>query len=421
MTVKKLIGQIHLWLGLASGLIVVILGITGCIYVFIDEIRPLVYQDRMFVESEQSARMPLGELASVAQDAVEPTQSIRGVTIYNDPERTVQFNGYKALDEPQGIWFWDEIDYNFNLYLDPYTGTVSKLENRTFEFFNLVLWLHWSLFLRNDIGQPIVGIAVIIFVISLITGLVLWWPRNKAAAKQRVWFRWKSTTRWKRKNYDLHNIAGFYTMILALLIALTGLVWAFDWFEDGVKWLANGGKTIEKKAAVTSDTTQITAQYPLDKVYQNVRKDYPEAKSYYLSFPQEAAATYYVYIRGAGVTERVTAQYDQFTGERLELSTFSDKTNGEKIRSLNYDIHVGSILGLPGKILAFLASLVSASLPITGFYIWWGRRKKKAKKRPVKTANRPAAKRAPRAKPAHVRPKVKGLSPTRSGVPSSAD
>jgi uncharacterized iron-regulated membrane protein len=44
---------------------------------------------------------------------------------------------------------------------------------------------------------------------------------------------------------------------------------------------------------------------------------------------------------------------------------------------MNYDIHVGAVLGLPGKIIAFCASLIAASLPITGFYIWWGRRKKK--------------------------------------------
>ncbi|MEM8966342.1 MAG: PepSY-associated TM helix domain-containing protein [Bacteroidota bacterium] len=64
MTTKKVIGQIHLWLGLASGLVVVILGVTGCIYVFIDEIKPLVYQDRMFVTFEPSPRMSLDRLNS---------------------------------------------------------------------------------------------------------------------------------------------------------------------------------------------------------------------------------------------------------------------------------------------------------------------------------------------------------------------
>ena len=47
---------------------------------------------------------------------------------------------------------------------------------------------------------------------------------------------------------------------------------------------------------------------------------------------------------------------------------------------MNYDIHTGAIIGLPGKILAFCAGLVVASLPVTGFTIWWGRRNKERKK-----------------------------------------
>lgn len=375
--VKKIVGKIHLWLGLASGLVVFILGITGCIYVFIDEIKPLVYQDRMFVKPQPTAQLSLTQLLEKAREAVQPDQSIIFVLVFNDPERTVQFYAHENHDKPQGIWFWDEIKYSFVAYLDPYTGALSKLENRTFEFFTLILWLHFSLLLHIGIGQPIVGIACIIFVISLITGLVLWWPKNKAAARQRFWFRWKSTTRWKRKNYDLHNIAGFYMMIFALVIALTGLVWAFDWFEDGVKWLANGGKTIAvKKVAVVSDTTRITAQYPIDKVLQNLRQEYPQAKRYSLSIPKKPSETYYATIDYEILAKRITAQYDQHSGKQLEKTTFTDKNNGEKLRALNYDIHVGAIGGLAGKILAFFASLVSASLPITGFLIWWGRRKK---------------------------------------------
>jgi len=56
--------------------------------------------------------------------------------------------------------------------------------------------------------------------------------------------------------------------------------------------------------------------------------------------------------------------------------SFRDATIANKFNRMNYDIHVGAILGLPGKILAFFASLIAASLPVTGFYIWWGRRRK---------------------------------------------
>lgn len=59
---------------------------------------------------------------------------------------------------------------------------------------------------------------------------------------------------------------------------------------------------------------------------------------------------------------------------------YSEANLGQLLRRMNYDIHTGAILGLPGKILAFLASLVCATLPVTGFVIWWGRRKKGNKK-----------------------------------------
>jgi uncharacterized iron-regulated membrane protein len=63
--------------------------------------------------------------------------------------------------------------------------------------------------------------------------------------------------------------------------------------------------------------------------------------------------------------------------------------NGESISAMNYDIHVGAVLGIPGKILAFLASLIAASLPVTGFYIWWGRRNKKQAAPPVTKTSQP--------------------------------
>jgi len=73
------------------------------------------------------------------------------------------------------------------------------------------------------------------------------------------------------------------------------------------------------------------------------------------------------------------------------LSAGADANAADKLLRMNYDIHTGAIIGLPGKVLAFCASLLCASLPITGFYIWWGRRKKdrrEAKQPPRQVASR---------------------------------
>ena len=381
MSFKKLILKIHLWLGLSSGLIVVILGITGCIYVFEEELRPIVH-DYYHVDQVQNKKLPISELIEIAKKANKdkPQQALSSCTVINDNERTVIISFFEELDK-DAIWYWNRYKTT-EVYLDPYTGNVKKVEDYNSEFFVFVRMLHQTLCFNNEIGNPIVGTATILFIISLVTGLILWWPKNKQAAKQRFWFRWKNTTKWKRKNYDLHNILGYYMMIFALIIALTGLVWAFECYDKGVQWVFNGGKTIKKeKKTIESDTLHFTTQSSVDKIYKNIQLLHPEAKSYFMFLPEanDTLATVGTFTKHESRFDDVAMQFDQYTAKLLKTTTYDDKNNGEKFRFINYDLHVGSILGLPGKILAFIASLVSASLPVTGFLIWWGRNNKKKK------------------------------------------
>ena len=386
MTVKKVIGKIHLYLGLVSGLVVFIVSITGCLWVFQEELRPLFYAGRMYVKVPPSTqRLPAGVLIERAEEALGNQFPAERMHISTRPEESVyvqfrKFNTEEAGDRP--IFYSEYIEYFYKVYLNPYTGEVIKIENTKWEFFNVVVWLHFSLLLSYSIGHVIVGYSVLIFVIMLITGLVLWWPKNKSAARQRFWFRWKATTRWKRKNYDLHNIAGFYALVIALLIALTGLVWAFDWVDHGVQWLVNGGKTIERTAP-EYNIAALESEDAIDSIISGLYTAHSGAESFYLRFPKKTDAPLFisVMLSKSGHNNRVSYQFDPYTGRQLEKRGFADMNNGEKVRALNYPIHVGSILGLPGKIIAFLASLVSASLPITGFMIWWGRRKKKKGKK----------------------------------------
>jgi uncharacterized iron-regulated membrane protein len=80
--------------------------------------------------------------------------------------------------------------------------------------------------------------------------------------------------------------------------------------------------------------------------------------------------------------------FDKYSGKLLQVLPHNKKSPGMKMNEMNYDIHVGQILGLTGKIIAFLASLICASLPITGFIIWWGKRKKSKKSKPREVTHR---------------------------------
>ncbi|MBZ4034471.1 PepSY domain-containing protein [Flavobacterium sp. 17A] len=379
MTFKNFIKKVHLWLGLASGLIVVILGITGCLYAFEEELRPIIH-DYYYVEQVKDKKLPISQLIKIAKEAnkkVAPKQEFSGCKTFKDDKRTIETWFYEEADK-DAIWYWNQYKTNY-VYVDPYTGKVTKIEDYNFEFFVFVRALHQTLCFKSEIGDPITGTATIIFIISLLTGLILWWPKNKSAAKQRFWFQWKNTTKWKRKNYDLHNIIGFYTMLFTLIIALTGLVWAFQWYDKGVQALFNGGKTFPEEKRIVSDTTHYTKTIATDKIYTATLKANPEAKSYFLFLPEEkdSLATFRTFIRYENRFNDISMEFDRYTGKNLKVTRYQDQNNGEKFRFINYDLHVGSILGFPGKVLAFFASLVAASLPITGFLIWWGRNKKK--------------------------------------------
>lgn len=387
---KKAISKLHLWLGLTSGLVVFIISITGCIYVFEDELKSIFYKDKLYVEVPNNAsKKPISELMEIAQKTLGEEHPIQLIKIPTDANRSYLFRP-KLERNKNALTYFGEYEYYRMLYLNPYTGEVIENENAKYEFFTIVLRLHLNLLLKKEIGHYIVGTSVLIFVFMIVSGIVLWWPKNKAALKQRLSFLWKKSTKWKRKNYDLHNILGFYSSFLVLIIALTGLTWSFDWVENSIQFVANGGKT-EKNKTIESDTTQtVTKPFKADALFHNALKENPDAKVVSIIFPEKRKNTLnlYIYKDEQLSHNRKLLQYDQFSYQLLKTNTFEKKNTGEKLKALNYDIHVGRILSFPGKILAFILSLICASLPITGFYIWWGRNNKKKKTTAAITLNK---------------------------------
>lgn len=376
---KKAIGKIHLWLGLASGLVVFIISLTGCIYVFEEELKTFFYTDREEIIVPPSAvKKPLSSLLQTAQQELGEKHPIQTIEIPTAANQTYAFRPTQKRNS-KALTHFGEIVYQRKVYVNPYTGAIVKNENTKYEFFTLVLRLHRNLLLNRSVGTMIIGVSVMIFVVMLITGIVLWWPKNKQSLKSRISFVWKKKTKWKRKNYDLHNIPGFYSLFILVIIALTGLVFSFDWFDHSVQWVANGGVKPAKQKVLVSDTTQRNSALPIDRVYAELLALNPHALSFSINLPDKPKGVISASAReGVHVRYNVLRyQFDQYGGQLLKISAFDEKSNGEKLKAMNYDIHTGGILGLPGKLLAFFASLVSASLPVTGFILWYGRQKKK--------------------------------------------
>lgn len=378
---KQWVGRVHLWLGLASGLIVLLLGITGCLYAFAEEIKGCLRKDQLYVKEVKDTRLPPSALWQIAQQAIGKDKPLNAINLYSDPQKATSFYAYAGTDG--NFFYFDNVTHYVSVYIDPYTGKVLGVYDEEMDFFNIIKMLHWSLLISHPVGQQIVGWGTMAFVVMLISGIILWWPKNKAARKQRLWFRWKDATKWRRKNYDLHNIFGFYVATVALILAFTGMVWAFSWFKSAV-YVAGSlsttpPKTIVEKSVVSNGDKDMA----FNKAAAIAWQKHPDAGSISLAYPAEAEGIIDLYVQqhdGAYYVNH-NMQFDQYSGKLLRERHHSEKNFGEKLITANYDIHVGAILGLPGKILAFIASFICAMLPVTGFLIWWGRTNKKASKK----------------------------------------
>ncbi|WP_106528200.1 PepSY-associated TM helix domain-containing protein [Chitinophaga niastensis] len=380
---RIVVDKLHLWLGLGSGLIVLIVSITGCLFVFQKEINNRIYRHALFITPQQQPVLPLSVLKQKAADALGQDKPVLNITTYKAADRAWEFMTYKANDT--ALTYFGGIEYYESVLVNPYTGAVTGRLDYKYNFFNIVKNLHWSLLLNTPYGQPIVGWSTFIFVILLITGLVLWWPKrwNKNTREQSFKVKWKAS--FKRVNYDLHNVLGFYSMLIALVIALTGMVWAFTWFQKTVYVVASVSITPpDVKRHASADTAVVVTGNPLDIAFSAalpILKDARRIFVYPATYPAgvhtigglNGEETYY------GADE---LQFDQYSGKLLGRRNDRHKNRGERLIDMNYDIHVGAIGGLPGKVIAFIISLICASLPVTGFLVWWGKQRK-SKKKPV--------------------------------------
>ncbi|GAA4275778.1 PepSY-associated TM helix domain-containing protein [Aquimarina mytili] len=372
---RKIILKIHKILGLTTGLVVFVVSITGCLWVFKEEIENF-YDGYKYVTPLDQEFLSASKIKTIAEEVI-PNRSIHGV-IYGKPNEAIEVVFYEASPE---------IFYH-SVFLNPYTGDFIKKIDNDAGFFGFVLKGHLRLWLPDAVGSRIVSYSVLFFLIILISGLILWWPRNNKNWKQRLKFDWNSKTRWKRKNFDLHTVVGFYISSFGLILAFTGCVMAFNWFYF-IAYKATGGDKAPQFIIPESKSVMIVEKNetpPYDKLIPILYKTYKDAKNFELHYPENDTTSVLVEVSNSkGLYYNMDYLFfDQNTLEEIETTSiygkYKDAKFADKVIRMNYDIHIGVIGGIAGKIIAFLISLICASLPVSGILLWYGRKYKKTNK-----------------------------------------
>jgi uncharacterized iron-regulated membrane protein len=373
MSFKKIILFIHRWLGFITGLVVFIVSITGCIFCFQDEIQDAIHSWRKVAPMEKTYIVP---------------SVLKHIAIDKFPGATANYMYYLGADRPALVLANVPKDGFTDIYLNPYTGQILHSEIAQKNFFTIVEYIHLYLLLPDKVGSMIVGVSAITFVFIMVMGIILWWPKRKSDRKRSFTIKWNG--RWRRVNYDLHNVLGFYAAAIGIILAITGIAIDFEWMDKGIYKAANLGKTYANETKVfKSDSLfkiYIKSQPAIDQAFLIAKQKSPQAQMFLISNNDAKTGTIGVtaYEESLHYGNNDSFVFDKYSAKLLQQLPNSQKSIGLQLNELNYDIHVGQALGLFGKILAFLASLICASLPVTGFIIWWGKRNK-SKSKKVKT------------------------------------
>lgn len=219
MKIKKVFHWLHLWPGIISGLLVVIIALTGSIYAFEKEIQDAT-QEYRFVPYQKCDTLSFEDLGLKAFDIL--------------PGKQLQYMQRTDSTRSVELFFYDvQPYYYFKIYMNPYTGEVLKVKDMQKDFFQWIITGHYYLWLPPHIGKPLVSVATIVFLLVIISGLIIWIPKSYKGLKNRLMIKWRKKTKFFKLNYDLHVVLGFYTSLVALIFGVTGLIWGFEWFSNG--------------------------------------------------------------------------------------------------------------------------------------------------------------------------------------------
>ena len=383
MTVRKLFKKLHLWLSLPFGLIIMTTCLTGALLVFEKEITELVRHDSYTIPVRKTQSLSLQSLLErVARETPDSVQ-ITSVTIPSDFRRAYTV----GLSKPRRA----------GVLVDPYTGKIVGQSGRL-PFFTTVRELHrWLLdSMKPDSegifwGRVIVGTSTLLFVFILLTGLFLWWPKKLKGVGKRL----KISLRHGRQRLftDLHTVGGVYVFVLLLAMAMTGLTWSFEWYRTGFykvfgAEMAEGGKGDKgpKKDKRNKDAPREEgaeqAKLPASYIY------WEEVVSYVIEvseadYPEIKVKDGEVEVPLAGLGNSRAAdsfRFDKKTGQVTEYKAYREVKRDKKLRGWIYSVHTGTWVGLFTRICYVLAALFGASLPLTGYYIFyqrkWGKKRK---------------------------------------------
>jgi uncharacterized iron-regulated membrane protein len=376
----------HFYAGLLTLPVLMLLAVTGGLYLFKDEISNLVYARFVFVEPGTTAPLP----ASVIVDRATAYAAGTASAYLRAPAADRSARVYVARDNGESR----------DVFIDPTTGTVlgdlGKGDYGNLPLMHFVRYLH-SLELAGWPGNRLIEIVAGWTIVLVVTGMYLWWPRGQSGGVLRIRRHAGRRAFWR----DVHAVTGILAGSVVLFLALTGMPWSGFWgvhFQNAVNaagfgypsgyWFPVAESTVPLAEVITPTPWALTnapvpvstrqagsdsAPIGIDRAVATIEA-MGIAPGYTLTLPADRSGVYSAAVIPDRISGARVIHLDQYSGETLFDARYADLGPVARLVELGTSLHTGQQLGRANQLIMLAACLAILLMAVAAAVMWWIRR-----------------------------------------------
>jgi sulfite reductase (NADPH) flavoprotein alpha-component len=258
-------------------------------------------------------------------------------------------------------------------YADPFTGTLLNAKTGGAEaFFGVAEQLHRNLS-AGQVGRALVGISTIVLVFMAASGLYLRWPRR--VFDWRVWLKMSMQLRGSAFWLRLHSVLGTWVLLSYLLLALTGLYFAYPWYRTTLIAAVGAQPPVRGPVALNGEHF---GPIDVERVWRMFETQHVAFTSAEINIPERPSQAAEIrYLPADAMHERA---FDRMivrpdNGELIRHERYRDKALADRFIASMFPLHAGSYFGVVGLSFTMLASLAMPIFAVSGLILYLARRR----------------------------------------------
>jgi uncharacterized iron-regulated membrane protein len=353
---RRFLFQAHLWIGIAIGIYAFVVGITGSVLVFHDELQVAI-NPRLHRAEVTGGGPPVSpDQAVEAARSTVPGGRVTSVFLPANEGAT-----YRVVGSADGT--------PMTVAVHPGTGSVLAIDTGR----GLLPWirqLHFNL-LSGRAGRVVNGVGGLLMTALCITGVAIWW-QGRRHWRRGLKVEWSAT--WKQAAWGLHSVTGITTVVFLSTLSLTGAYFAWPQvYRHAVSLFA---PVAQREASPRATVPEGTPPRPLAELVAAAEAAVPGRKASRITLPEKPEEAVRVMLfegtSGHGLPSN-TVFVNPYSATVLRADLYGAKPTGDLILSWIAPLHFGNFGGFAVKIIWSILGLAPAVLFATGFFVWWNR------------------------------------------------